>query len=99
MRKGLRRWLFHRRAPKMRPLYQRTGWQDFCLRMRRAIDIDIRMDLGELNRDEWILKQTTKPLPAYDAPTVATWERQWWRETTQPDPHGTQPLPLAELLR
>jgi hypothetical protein len=73
MRKSLRRWLLHRRGPKMKPLIQRIGWFDFAGRMHRAIDVDVRVLLGEVTRADLARQQATKPLPriSHNAPTVA----------------------------
>lgn len=73
MRTSLRRWLLYRREPKIKPLALRTTWGDFAFRMRRAIDIDIQVELGEVTLAELKAMHITRPIPAIDhgAPTEA----------------------------
>lgn len=78
MRRSVLRWLRQRGKPKIAPLCLRTTWGDFAFRMRRAIDLDIRIDLGEITRAEAMARQITRPLASveHDAPTVAA-PRYW----------------------
>lgn len=108
MRKSLRRWLFQRRQPEIKPLYQRTSWYDFAGRMHRAIDIDIRIDLGEITRRELREQQKTRPLPVVDvnAPTIA--EPAYWLfydddtirvRSNIVDKNATEAMDLEAILR
>lgn len=101
MRTSLRRWLLHRREPKLKPLYQRTSWYDFAGRMRRAIAIDIAIELGEVRRSELLALHATRMIPIVDpaAETVAAQSCQFYAEETvaEIDVYATQPIP--ELVR
>lgn len=66
MRTSLKRWLITRGKPKQQPLYARLIWNDFAWRMHRAIDIDVRVLLGEVTLAELKRRQQTKPLPRVD---------------------------------
>lgn len=106
MRKSLRRWLLQRRSPKIQPLIQRTSWGDFAYRMRRAIALDIAIDLGEMTRSEARTRQRTRPLPAidYNASTIAGPVSPSWEfyagdtmraERCRVDEYETQEIPLV----
>lgn len=101
MRRSLRRWLFHRRIPTIRPLCQRTSWDDFAGRMRRAITIDMLVLMGEVTLAELELMQVTRPLPACDAETLA--EPRFWGwhecETVANDEYATLPDLTVELAK
>ena|SRR5579859_2314556 len=102
MRKSLRRWLFQRRQPKLAPLVTRTTWGDFAHRMRRAIAIDIAVELGEITRRELRERQKTRPLASvdYNAHTIAEHARRSYAEDTIADNHidqyATEPM-LVEV--
>lgn len=111
MRTSARRWLLQRRKPKTKPLimhtdypdlYQRTSWPDFKHKMLKTIDLDIRVDLGEISLNELLLQQETKPLPVVlaEAETIADERYWWWTGETAGvacagvDQYATQPMPV-----
>lgn len=100
MRRSVRRWLLQWRKPKLDPLWLRaSSWYDFEGRMRRAIAIDIAVELGEVTRSELLEKQITRPLPTVDpdAPTEQATARHWfYAEDTIADPNATK-LALIEV--
>lgn len=99
MRKSLRRWLLHRRSPRMKPLCQRVAWGDFEHRMRRAIAIDVAVDLGLVSRTALLAQQMTRQLPALDfdhsAPTEYVPGYWFYADQTIPDLNATQPEELV----
>lgn len=89
----------------MPPLYQRTNWANFAVRMRRAIAIDIAILIGDATRADLLSIQVTRPLPRieYNAATerVACCRNNDERTmvdlalAARVDPNATEPMELV----